>query len=120
MDYSVNGDTVQFTFDTAWSAPYGIYEALMEQGFEVEAYYIEWGMMFTGEWHTDADEYTDGVYTIGEDDIPPHLDNEFGITEQLQEMEAEENEDMTMEQLEMIKKELTYYRQTYGDYEENE
>ena len=93
MDYSENDDTVQFTFDTAWSPPTGVYEALMEQGFQVEAYYIEWGCMFVGEWHSDSETYTDSHYNIGDDDIPPHLDDEFGITEQLQEWEDEENED---------------------------
>lgn len=90
MDYSHNDGIVQFTFDTAWSPPIGVYEALMEQGFEVEAYYIEWGMMFVGEWHTDGDTYTDGHYNIGEDEIPSHLDDEFGVTEQMREWEEED------------------------------
>ena len=39
-----------FSFDTAWSPPIGVYEALNDQGFSVTAEYEEPGMGFAGEY----------------------------------------------------------------------
>ena len=43
-------------FDTAWSAPIGFYEKLTEQGFDVDATYIETGMCFAGSWSSEGGE----------------------------------------------------------------
>ena len=40
-------------FDTAWSPPIGFYETLAEQGFEINATYMETGMGFAGSWSND-------------------------------------------------------------------
>jgi len=37
-------------FDSAWSPPIGVYEALVEQGFEIRAHYYEPGMAYCGTW----------------------------------------------------------------------
>ena len=85
--------SVSFDFDTAWSPPFGVYEALAEQGFEVEAYYVEYGMMFAGEWHCDADglvsdEWIDDI----SEGVTPDLDEAFNITATLEEWRREEEE----------------------------
>ena len=85
--------TVSFDFDTAWSPPFGVYEALAEQEFEVEAYFVEYGMMFAGEWHCDADglvsdEWIDDI----SEGVTPDLDEAFDITATLEEWKREDEE----------------------------
>jgi len=87
---------VTFGFDSAWSPPTGVYEALMDQGFTVRAYYYEPGMAFCGV----HDENGDDCYDIGgltsetvKDAIPEALDEMFGISETIAEYEDEELED---------------------------
>jgi hypothetical protein len=85
--------TLEFDFDSAWSPPFGVYEALAEQEFEVEAYYVEYGMMYAGEWHCDADgqvtdEYSDDISEY----VPEGVDEVFDVTEQLAEWAEEEKE----------------------------
>lgn len=93
MDYAQHDDhTLEFTFDTAWSPPFGVYKALMEQGFEVEAYYLEYGAGFAGQWHCDDEYYQDDSVNIYHEPIPLEIDEVFGITEQLAEWAAEEKE----------------------------
>ena len=87
---------ITFGFDSAWSPPIGVFEALVEQGFEVRAYYYEPGMCFAGVWDNGDDDF----YELGgmsseqvKDDIPEALDEMFGISETMAEYEQEENED---------------------------
>lgn len=85
--------TVAFDFDTAWSPPFGVYEELAEQGFEVEAYYVEYGVMFAGEWHCDADgDITDDFSDDISEYVPQGVDEVFNVTEQLAEWAEEEKE----------------------------
>jgi hypothetical protein len=97
-DYKIekidDSHTVTLYFDTAWSPPTAAYEKLMDLGFEVEAYYYEPGMAFVGKWSNGDDEY----FEYGGQDsatvreyIGEELDDYFGISEQMAEME-EENE----------------------------
>jgi hypothetical protein len=86
---------VTFGFDSAWAPPTGVYEALMDQGYSVRAYYYEPGMAFCGIY----DENGDDCYDIGsmtsetvKDAIPEALDEMFGISETIAEYEEEENE----------------------------
>jgi hypothetical protein len=86
---------ITFGFDSAWSPPTGVYEALMEQGFTVRAYYYEPGMAFCGIHDENGDEtYDIGGYTsvTVKDAIPADLDDMFGISDGMAEYEAE-NED---------------------------
>ena len=46
----VDGDSIVVWFDTAWSPPDGIYEAMHKHGIEVEAAYCEQGMGYMGWW----------------------------------------------------------------------
>ena len=86
---------ITFGFDSAWSPPTGVYEALLDQGFTVRAYYYEPGMAFCGQFDEDGDD----CYDIGgmtsetvKDAIPEVLDEMFGISECIAEYEEEENE----------------------------
>ena len=92
-------NSVTFDFDTAWCAPYGVYNALAEQGFEVEAYYVSFENWDAGEWHYDPENPTD-MYDVHIDDlddgVTDDIDNVFGVTEYLQEL-AEEIEEMNKE-----------------------
>jgi len=86
---------ITFGFDSAWSPPTGVYEALMDQGFEVRAYYYEPGMAFAGVHDEDGDECFDIGGLTSEtvkDAIPEALDEMFGISECIAEYEEEENE----------------------------
>ena len=87
---------VTFGFDSAWSPPIGIYEALVEQGFSVTAFYYEPGMAFCGKW---SDEDGDDFYEIGgmtseqvREEIPEDLDECMAISENMA-MWEEENAD---------------------------
>jgi hypothetical protein len=88
---------ITFGFDSAWSPPLGVYEALIEQGYAVRAYYYESGMGFCGMFDEDGDDY----YEIGgmsstevADTIPSELDEMFGISECIAEYEAEEEDEV--------------------------
>lgn len=86
-----------FDFCSAWSPPIGAYEALLEQGFEVRAYYYEPGMAYAGIWDNGDDNY----YEIGgetsetiKEAIPEELDEMFVISETMAEYEdMEANEE---------------------------
>jgi hypothetical protein len=104
-----NGDTAEIeddgltfsaSFESAWSPPIGVCEALLEQGFDVTLYYYEPGMGFVGKWEDGCDdyyEYAGETSTTVRAAIGDELDNMFGISESMAEYEAEneEEEDLT-------------------------
>lgn len=59
IDYSRADDhTIWISFETAWSPPIALYEYLVDEGWEVEAFYHESGMAFCGKFtNEDGDEY---------------------------------------------------------------
>jgi hypothetical protein len=90
-------DNTTLCFDSAWSPPMGVYEALMDQGFRVRAYYYESGMAFCGIF----DENGDDFYEIGDmgseevaDTLPSALDDMFGISETIANYEEEEKDEL--------------------------
>ena len=92
----VDANTVTAGFDSAWAPPIAAYEKLMEQGFEVEAFYYEPGMQFVGKWADGIDEY----YELGGEDsttvrasIGEELDDYFCISEQMADWEEENQEE---------------------------
>jgi hypothetical protein len=89
---------ITFGFDSAWSPPLGVYEALIEQGYAVRGYYYESGMGFCGMFDEDGDDY----YELGDmsstevaEDIPSELDEMFCISESMAEYEAENTDEVT-------------------------
>jgi hypothetical protein len=90
-----DGQTVTVGFESAWSPPCGVYEALVEQGYDVVAYYYEPGMGYLGKWDNGIDE----SYEIGGETsktiravIGAELDDMFNISESMAEYEDENDE----------------------------
>jgi hypothetical protein len=103
-----DGQTVEVSFESAWSPPCGVYEALVEQGYDVVAYYYEPGMGYLGKWDNGIDE----SYEIGGETsktvravIGAELDDMFNISESMAEYEDENEE--TEELTEWIKDGVT-------------
>ena len=90
-----DANTVTAGFDSAWAPPIRAYEQLMEQGFEVEAFYYEPGMCFVGKWDNGNDDnydYGGATSETVQDMIGEELDDYFGISEQMADWEAENQE----------------------------
>jgi len=84
------------SFSSAWSPPIQAYGMLEDLGFEVKAYYFEGGMMFAGIYEDGDDDYYEiGAMNSSEmrDILPEDLDEMFGISDQVEEYEAEEADD---------------------------
>ena len=91
----VEDGLLAFGFDSAWSPPEGIYAALHEDGFSVDAMYWEPGMAFCGRWRDGFDDYYElGQMTADEvaAEIDPDIDEQFAISESMAEWEAENEE----------------------------
>lgn len=80
------------TFDSAWSPPIGLYEKLVELGYNVRATYWEPGMAYCGIWDNGNDNYIEyGQSDNADEDIPVALWNEYNMGEffELDEEEAD-------------------------------
>ncbi len=98
-DIKIENNTIEFGFDSAWAPPVGIYEALVEDGFEVEATYYEPGMAFVGRWYMGEDECIEFSGETSEtvrDVIGEELDDEYGISESMREYEDEDKDEVTL------------------------
>jgi hypothetical protein len=92
---SEDDNSVMASFDSAWAPPIGVYEMLVDEGFEVVAYYYEPGMAFVGKWDNGEDYcYEYGGYTSEtvREAIGEELDDYFCISEEMKQWE-EENEE---------------------------
>lgn len=90
-----NPNTLKISFDSAWAPPTEAYRAMEELGFEVKAMYYEPGMCFCGIYEDGSDdyyEYSDMNAAEVADTLPTELDEEFGISDQMAEWEAEQEE----------------------------
>jgi len=90
------GYSVTLYFDTAWSPPINFYDKLMELEFEVNAMYYEPGVGFCGQYFDGEDETYELNNLTSEDikdQIPEEIDLAFGISEQMAEYEAEQEEE---------------------------
>ena len=67
--------TYVFKFDTAWSPPIPVYDAMIEQGFNLVAHYAEYGCGFHGEYSKDGHYYHDDMKF--KDQIDEHLQSEY-------------------------------------------
>jgi hypothetical protein len=78
-----------------------VYEAAVEQGWGVHATYYEPGMGFVGSFIDGDDEYYEyhSCQTVEEirDHIPDDLDEEYGISDWMQQMIDEEEEENRMD-----------------------
>ena len=91
-DVSDDGLSMNASFESAWSPPVGVYDALVEQGFAVRAFYYEPGMCFAGVYDNGQDDtYSDWGDSQGaKDTLPEELDEMFGISDSQAEYEEEE------------------------------
>lgn len=91
-----DGYSVIIVFDTAWSPPINFYDKLVELEFDVEAMYYESGVGFCGHYFDGSEENYD-LSSLTSDEvkeqIPEELDVTFGISEQMAEYEAEQEEE---------------------------
>ncbi len=87
---SINNSTgvraLHLAFETAWSPPINIYEALKEQGYYVRAFYNEPGCDFAGEWENGNDNVINNISEMDDeyfekDDLGKELDDFYGILE---------------------------------------
>jgi len=62
------------SFDSAWAPPIGLYDELVELGYDVHASYFEPGMRFCGVYHNGADNY---IEYHSKDMIPVAIWNDF-------------------------------------------
>jgi hypothetical protein len=75
-DPVILGDSVTFIFDSAWAPPMAVYDALVNRGFGVEAFYWEPGMGYCGVYRDGDDECTE--YSSYEE-IPEEIVEHFDI-----------------------------------------
>ena len=83
-------------FESAWAPPCAAYDKLTEQGFRIRAMYFEPGMAFAGIWEDGIDDFYEygGLDSAGiAEELPPELDEAFGISEDVAQWEAENAED---------------------------
>jgi len=92
-EVSEDGRSMTVYFDSAWAPPITAYDAMVEQGFDVEAMYYESGCAFAGIYSCGSDDYYDLSGMSSEtvkQSIPADLDDYFGISEGMAEYEDEE------------------------------
>ena len=79
----IDANTLQLNFLTAWSPPIPVFDKLTDMGFDVYARYLDEGWMYVGEYTDEGGWFTEDFDTLA--DVRPDLDDEFGITEMVQE-----------------------------------
>lgn len=72
------GNQVTVSFDSAWAPPVGLYEKLVDLGYNVKATYFEPGMAFCGIWDNGVNNYVE--YT-SKDMIPVAIWNDYNLDE---------------------------------------
>jgi hypothetical protein len=83
-DHDPGDGSIILAYDTAWSPPIPFYVALVEQCFEVRAFYLEPGMAFCGRFTgKDGDEQFDlpETATLCVERIPGEIRDVFGLPE---------------------------------------
>lgn len=79
-----DANNVTLSFASAWTPLTGLYEELVNLGFEVEAFYHESGAGFCGKFTNEfGDEYyeIEGNSAWVEENIPQDIDEEFAISQ---------------------------------------
>ena len=55
INWDVDRYELHLNFDTAWAPPIGVYNALVDQGYDVHADYFEGGIGYCGEFYNGSD-----------------------------------------------------------------
>jgi hypothetical protein len=80
---------ISCSFDSAWSPPIGLYEKLVELGYDVKATYFEPGMAFCGIWDNGHDNYIEyGRSNNSQEAIPVALWNEYDMGQFFEDLEV--------------------------------
>ena len=91
------GESITLVFDSAWAPPIEFYNTMVEQDYQVLAYYNEEGMAFAGIYDSGEDmyfEYGDLDADETEDLLPSDLNEMFNISSNKADWESEqENEE---------------------------
>ena len=91
---NVEKNSISFSFDTAWSPPTNFYDKMVDLGFDIEAMFYEGGCCFCGRYDEDGDSYYQWKdLESARKTIPMDIDEEFCISEMLEEWEEEEDEE---------------------------
>lgn len=90
-------NSVDLSFESAWSPPVAAYRKLEELGFEVNAYYYEPGMCFCGHYDANGDRDFDIPDTPNEVEkqLPKDIVDAFDIANQMREWMDEDTEELT-------------------------
>lgn len=95
----VDPNTAIFSFDSAWSPPTTAYSRIVEDGWTVDASYCEPGMAFCGRVTTEDGTIYDDYYEYGDqsadtvrDYIGEELDDQWGISDMLSDLEEMESD----------------------------
>ena len=59
QDWQREENTIKFWFDSPWAPPTVLYERMTEEGFFIDAYYLEEGMSFVGRFVDGFDDYNE-------------------------------------------------------------
>jgi hypothetical protein len=80
---------ISCSFDSAWSPPIGLYEKLVELGYDVKASYFEPGMAFCGIYDNGVDNYIEyGRSNNPQEAIPVALWNEYDMGQFFEDLEV--------------------------------
>jgi len=92
VQYDITSNTsIRLHFDTAWGPPTDLYEYMTSNGWDIDAYYVEWGMDYCGRWHDGEELY---VNSMSDDPIPEEIDEELDLSEQIAMMREEYREEI--------------------------
>jgi len=59
QDWQREENTIRFWFDSPWGPPTVLYEKMTEEGFFIDAHYLEEGMSFVGRFVDGFDDYNE-------------------------------------------------------------
>lgn len=93
QNWNREGDSISFGFDSAWSPPTNLYEVISQQGYYVDADYLEEGMGFVGRFSDGQDESYEYTDLASLDAIPEEILENWNLREQMEEYEAENLDD---------------------------
>ena len=92
----VDDNTVEISCQTAWSPPIAAFETMTGLGYDVRCLYLGEGCEYAGIWEDGGDDYYtfDGSKEAAKV-LPKELDDFFGIVDQMEEWERENEEELT-------------------------
>lgn len=92
-------NTVELTFDSAWAPPIEAYRVMVNQGFDLEAFYYEPGCAFCGRVVGTGDQFDDDYREYAEHDpddvrdfVGEELDDMWGISESIADWDDDQDE----------------------------